>query len=69
MGASVMTEEKVYTPKQVADILQVNVRTIYRKIATGEIEAFTIGDTYRIRQSVLDAVMRGKKDKSARDET
>ena len=56
MGAA-MTEERVYTVKQVADILQRHPRTVRRMIARGELKAFVIGDDYRIRQSALDAVM------------
>ena len=64
MGAISMTDEQVYTVKEVAKILKVNVRTIYRMIADGEIDAFTVRDVYRIRQSAVDAVMRGKDDTS-----
>ena len=69
MGAT-MTEEKIYTVRQVADILQVHPRTIRRMIARGEIRAFTIGDDYRIRQSALEAVMQeiDRRDQKSEDQ-
>ncbi len=56
--ALAMTQEQVYTVDEVAAILRVTPRTIRRIIARGEIEAFLVGDTYRVRHSVLDEFMR-----------
>lgn len=39
---------KVYTPEQVAEILQLSKNTIYDLIARGEIVAKKIGKVYRI---------------------
>ena len=61
LSAASMTDERIYPVKEVAKILKVHERTIYRMIASGEIDAFTVRDVYRIRQSAVDAVMRGKK--------
>lgn len=39
---------KVYTPEQVAEILQLSKATVYNLIARGEIAAQKIGKVYRI---------------------
>ncbi len=66
--ALAMTEERVYTVNEVAAILRVTPRTIRRMIASGELEAFMVRDTYRIRQSALDALMRKKPKKDESQE-
>ncbi len=50
---------KVYTPEQVANILQLSKNTIYELIARGEIVAKKIGKVYRIPQSSLNFVFTG----------
>ena len=62
MSALSMTDEKIYTVKEVAEKLRVAPITVRRMIAAGELRAFTVRDEYRIRQSALDAVMRDKRD-------
>jgi excisionase family DNA binding protein len=47
--------EHVLTVKQVAQYLQVNERTIYRMAVAGKMPAFKIGNTWRIRESDLNA--------------
>ena len=44
----VMFSTKVYTPEQVADILQLSKNTVYDLIGRGEIVAKRIGKVYRI---------------------
>ena len=39
---------KVYTPEQVAEILQLSKKTVYELIGKGEIVAKKIGKVYRI---------------------
>lgn len=58
MSAPVMTEEKIYTVKEVADILRVAPITVRRMIASGELRAFTVRGEYRIRQSALDTYVQ-----------
>ncbi len=60
-GAPTMTEEKVYTTKEVAEIIRAHHKTVQRLIHRGDLEAFTIGDEYRITQSSLDRFMRGER--------
>jgi len=50
---------KVYTPEQVADILQLSKKTVYELIAKGEIVAKKIGKVYRIPASSISFVFTG----------
>jgi len=50
---------KVYTPEQVAQILQLSKNTIYELIGRGEIIAKKIGKVYRIPASSLSFVFTG----------
>lgn len=50
---------KIYTPEQVAEILQLSKNTIYALIARGEIVAKKIGKVYRIPRSSLSFVFTG----------
>jgi excisionase family DNA binding protein len=47
--------EQVLTVKEVAQYLKVNDRTVYRMAVAGRIPAFKIGNTWRIRESDLNA--------------
>ncbi len=50
---------KVYTPEQVAQILQLSKNTVYDLIGRGEIVAKKIGKVYRIPASSLSFVFTG----------
>lgn len=50
---------KVYTPEQVADMLQLSKNTVYDLIGRGEIVAKKIGKVYRIPMSSLSFVFTG----------
>lgn len=50
---------KIYTPEQVAEILQLSKNTVYELIQRGEIIAKKIGKVYRIPQSSLSFVFTG----------
>lgn len=52
-----MTKEKFLTLEQVAEILQVSVRSLYRYIDEGKITASKVG-YWRIRQSDLEEFIR-----------
>lgn len=54
-----MISNKVYTPEQVADILQLSKNTIYDLIQRGEIIAKKIGKVYRVPASSLSFVFTG----------
>lgn len=53
------TIPQVYTPRQVARILQVSKNTVYALILRGEIVAKKIGKVYRIPASSISFVFTG----------
>jgi excisionase family DNA binding protein len=46
-------DEEMYTPQEVADYLKVDVRTVYRWLKNGEMEAIRFRREYRITESQL----------------
>lgn len=60
MSAPLMTDEQLYTVKEIAAILRVHEQTVRQLIKDGELAAFKVRSEYRIRQSALDEFMRGK---------
>ncbi len=50
---------KVYTPEQVASILQLSKNTVYELISRGEIVAKRIGKVYRVPAASLSFVFTG----------
>lgn len=54
-----MFNTRVFTPEQVADILQLSKNTIYNLIERGEIVAKRIGKVYRIPASSISFVFTG----------
>lgn len=58
MNNSVLSP-KVYTPEQVADMLQLNKNTVYDLISRGEIVAKRLGKVYRIPKSSLSFIFGG----------
>lgn len=50
---------KVYTPEQVAAMLQLSKNTVYQLISRGEIVAKKIGKVYRIPISSLSFIFTG----------
>ena len=51
--------QKVYTPEQVAEMLQLNKNTVYDLIGRGEILAKKYGKVYRIPTSSLSFMFTG----------
>lgn len=51
--------QKVYTPDQVAEMLQLSKNTVYELISRGEIVAKKIGKVYRIPASSISFVFTG----------
>jgi len=54
-----MISAKVYTPEQVAEILQLSKSTVYGLINRGEIIAKKIGKVYRIPAASISFVFTG----------
>ena len=46
-------KEKFLTAQEVADLLKVNIMTIYRYIKAGKIEAYKIGKVFRIKKKEI----------------
>lgn len=49
---------KVYTLKQIADLLQVSRQTIYNYIKDGKLQATKTGTQYRVTDEQLDAFIK-----------
>lgn len=45
------TTDHLYTPKEVAELLQINMQTVLRFIREGKIKAIKVGRSYRISES------------------
>lgn len=54
-----MLSTKMYTPEQVAEILQLSKNTVYELISKGEVIAKKIGRVYRIPQSSISYAFTG----------
>ncbi len=54
-----MFNMQVYTPEQVATLLQINKNTVYQLIDRGELAAKKIGKLYRIPSSALSFFLSG----------
>ena len=46
-------DEQLYTPQEVAEYLKVDVRTVYRWLRDGEMDAIRFRREYRISESAL----------------
>lgn len=52
-----MKTQEVYTPEQVAKLLQVDVTTVYRYIKEGKLVASRLGRTYRVLKEDVDLLL------------
>lgn len=59
MNSTNLNDLVVYTPEQVARILQLSKNTIYDLISKGEIVAKKVGKVYRIPASSISFVFTG----------
>ncbi|WP_394698428.1 helix-turn-helix domain-containing protein [uncultured Desulfobacter sp.] len=53
-----MQQQRVYRPDQVAKMLQVSKRTVYRLVSSGEIGAFLVRSQLRITAEAVDEYIR-----------
>ncbi|MFQ5903520.1 MAG: helix-turn-helix domain-containing protein [Candidatus Binatia bacterium] len=59
--------EEIITPSEVAELLRVNIRTIYRLAEKGAIPGNRIGRSWRIvKKDILDLVSNGQRKRSRR---
>ena len=56
--------EKLLTPAQVAERLQITERTVYEWISGGKLTALKLGRLWRIRQDDLEAFLEGARAKA-----
>jgi len=52
--------ENYYTPQEVASKLKINIRTLYRWMREGKINAVKIGNIWRISEIELNRVLKGE---------
>lgn len=54
-----MAEQMTLTPEQVADRLQVALRTVYSLLRSGQLHAVKVGRQWRVPVASLDEYLRG----------
>ena len=47
-----------YTPKELSDKLKLNIRTIYKWIREGKLNAIKLGDVWRISEAELKRLLK-----------
>ena len=52
--------ENYYTPKEISDKLKLNIRTIYKWIKEGKVNAVKLGDVWRISETELKRILEGE---------
>ena len=53
-----MKEKKFYTAKELAEMLSLNVMTIYRYIDAGKLKAYKIGKEFRIEKAEFERFLK-----------
>ena len=53
-------DNKVYTPDDIAQILQISKHTVYELIKRGELAAFKVGNMMRIEEQALDSFKKNQ---------
>ena len=51
---------EILDPQQVADYLQLNIRSVYQSLQKGELPGRRIGNRWRISRRILDAWLAGE---------
>ena len=58
-----VTNEEFYSAQELADILRVNIMTIYRYIKAGKLKAYKIGKEFRIEKEEFQKLLNKAKTK------
>ena len=58
---NIMTAPRVYTVEEVAEMMKVHPRTVYRMLDQGRLKGFKFGAAWRITQDEVDAILRGER--------
>lgn len=53
--------EEFYTAQELADMLKVNIMTIYRYINSGKLEAYKFGKEFRVKKSDFNKYLKKSK--------
>lgn len=53
--------EKIFTPEQVADYLQLHHLTVLKLIKSGDLSAFKIGRVYRVPKDSINSFLNNNK--------
>lgn len=53
-----MKDKPFYKAEDLAELLEVNIMTIYRYIKAGRLKAYKIGREFRIEKSEFDAFLK-----------
>jgi excisionase family DNA binding protein len=64
----VSSEERAIEPKEVADLLNVSVRSVIRLAEKGEIVAFKVGGLWRFHRSDVEDYIQRQKQKQQHKE-
>jgi putative molybdopterin biosynthesis protein len=56
-----MQSKPFYKAEELAEVLQVNIMTIYRYIKSGKLNAYKIGKEYRIDKKTFDDFLESVK--------
>ena len=51
--------EELYTPKEVAKLLKVSLKTVYNWIEEGRLKAVKIGHFWRVSETELNRLLKG----------
>lgn len=54
-------KEEFYTAQEMADMLKVNIMTIYRYINASKIEAYKFGKEFRVEKTVWEQFLENNK--------
>ena len=54
-------EKTFYTAQELADMLKVNIMTIYRYINSGKLEAYKFGKEFRVEKEVWEEFLKSNK--------
>lgn len=55
-----MSVERLLTPEEVADALQLRVRTVWLYLRSGELRGVKLGRVWRVREEDLHAFLRAR---------
>jgi excisionase family DNA binding protein len=56
-----MEEKEYLTPEQIADLLQLDTETVYRKLRNGDLPGRKIGGSWRSRKVDIENLFKARK--------